>query len=48
VSGTAFGKFGEGYLRFSYASSAGEIERAIGRVKDLFTKRAPRPAVAKR
>ncbi len=48
VSGTAFGKFGEGYLRFSYASSAGEIERAIGRVKDLFTKRAPRPTAAVR
>lgn len=32
VSGTAFGALGEGYIRFSYASSKEEIERAIERV----------------
>jgi len=35
VSGTAFGKLGEGYVRFSYASSKEEIERAIERVKKV-------------
>ncbi|WP_145192488.1 pyridoxal phosphate-dependent aminotransferase [Planctomycetes bacterium Pla163] len=35
VSGTAFGALGEGYLRFSYASSKEEIERAIERVRGV-------------
>jgi aspartate aminotransferase len=32
VSGTAFGKFGEGYLRFSYANSAENISEALKRI----------------
>lgn len=33
LSGTAFGKFGEGYIRFSYACSQETIEIAIDRIK---------------
>jgi len=33
VAGTAFGSFGEGYLRFSYASSLEEIREALRRVR---------------
>jgi aspartate aminotransferase len=32
ISGTSFGIFGEGYLRFSYAASSEEIEEACGRI----------------
>jgi len=32
LSGTSFGKFGEGYIRFSYACSQETIERAIERL----------------
>lgn len=32
VAGTSFGSWGEGYVRFSYANSAENIERAIGRI----------------
>lgn len=32
LSGTAFGKHGEGYLRFSYANSIPNIEKALGRI----------------
>ncbi|PYJ57899.1 MAG: aspartate aminotransferase [Verrucomicrobia bacterium] len=34
LSGTAFGDFGEGYLRFSVANSIDNIEKALGRVGD--------------
>ncbi len=34
VSGTSFGAFGEGYLRFSYAASLEELQEAIGRLGD--------------
>ena len=34
LSGTAFGDFGEGYLRFSVANSIENIEKALGRVGD--------------
>jgi len=34
LSGTSFGRFGEGYLRFSYAASTEEIEEALRRVRD--------------
>jgi aspartate aminotransferase len=33
LSGTAFGEFGEGYLRFSYASSLEAIAEAIERIR---------------
>jgi len=32
LSGTAFGDFGEGYLRFSVANSISNIEKALDRV----------------
>jgi len=34
LSGTAFGSFGEGYLRFSYAASLDDIREALRRVKN--------------
>ena len=34
LNGAAFGKHGEGYLRFSYANSLANIEEAIRRIKD--------------
>lgn len=33
LSGTAFGQYGEGYLRFSYAASVEVIEEALGRIR---------------
>jgi aspartate aminotransferase len=35
LSGTAFGEYGEGYLRFSYANSRENIKEAIKRIKDV-------------
>src|SRR5439155_13210424 len=38
LSGTAFGDFGEGYLRFSVANSIEKIEEALDRI-DVWTKK---------
>jgi aspartate/methionine/tyrosine aminotransferase len=38
LSGTAFGSFGEGYLRFSVANSIEKIEQALDRI-DVWTKK---------
>jgi aspartate/methionine/tyrosine aminotransferase len=38
LSGTAFGEWGEGHLRFSYANSLENIEEALRRVKELVSK----------
>jgi len=38
LSGTAFGTFGEGYLRFSVANSIENIEKALDRVNDWVAK----------
>jgi len=35
LAGTSFGKYGEGYLRFSYANSVENIKKAITRVADM-------------
>ena len=35
IAGTSFGKFGEGYLRFSYANSKDNILRAIERIDKI-------------
>jgi aspartate/methionine/tyrosine aminotransferase len=35
IAGTSFGAQGEGYLRFSYANSIENIEKAINRIGDL-------------
>ena len=37
VSGTSFGAWGEGYLRFSYANSTENILEAISRIRTLLT-----------
>jgi aspartate/methionine/tyrosine aminotransferase len=34
LSGTAFGAFGEGYLRFSVANSLENLQKALGRLED--------------
>jgi aspartate/methionine/tyrosine aminotransferase len=33
LSGTAFGSYGDGYLRFSYAASLENIEEALSRIR---------------
>jgi aspartate/methionine/tyrosine aminotransferase len=35
LSGTAFGEFGEGYLRFSYANSMENIQEALRRIRGV-------------
>jgi len=35
LSGTAFGKYGDGYLRFSYANSIENIGRALDRIRTV-------------
>jgi len=35
LSGTCFGSFGEGYLRFSYANSLENIKEALSRIKNM-------------
>jgi aspartate aminotransferase len=39
IAGTSFGHMGEGYIRFSYASSTENIREALGRVKTLMASR---------
>jgi aspartate aminotransferase len=34
LAGTSFGEFGKGYIRFSYANSVENIEKAIGRMAE--------------
>ena len=41
IAGTSFGAHGEGYLRFSYAASAADIEEAIARIKAWLADHAP-------
>ena len=36
LPGTAFGPYGEGYLRFSYATTLENIDAAIERIKESF------------
>jgi aspartate/methionine/tyrosine aminotransferase len=38
LSGTAFGEWGEGHLRFSYANSPENIEEALERIRALIEK----------
>jgi len=46
LSGTAFGAFGEGYLRFSYANSYENLMEALERIA-AFLKQAPAPVQAR-
>ena len=41
VAGTSFGAHGEGFLRFSYASSIDSIEAAMARIAGYLERRAP-------
>jgi len=36
LSGTAFGEFGKGYMRFSFANSISNIEKALARMEEAF------------
>ncbi len=38
LSGTAFGHYGEGYLRLSYANSLEQLEEGIERIAELFSR----------
>lgn len=38
LTGTSFGKFGEGYLRFSYANSVENIKKALSRIEEAVAK----------
>ena len=38
LSGTAFGAYGEGYLRFSYANSYERLMEAVERIREFLTK----------
>jgi aspartate aminotransferase len=38
LSGTSFGEYGEGYLRFSYANSLENIRKALARIRDVVAK----------
>ena len=37
LSGTSFGEYGEGYVRFSYANSIENIETALTKISDMLT-----------
>jgi aspartate/methionine/tyrosine aminotransferase len=39
LSGTAFGEYGEGYIRFSYANSIENINEALNRIATTLAKR---------
>ncbi len=39
LSGTAFGKYGEGYVRLSFANSAENIRKALDRIRTFLSKR---------
>jgi aspartate aminotransferase len=43
LAGTSFGSHGEGYLRFSYANSTANIERAIERIRACLAVEAAAP-----
>lgn len=43
LSGTAFGSYGEGYLRFSYANSLENIQEALRRIRTVVQTTASRP-----
>jgi aspartate/methionine/tyrosine aminotransferase len=41
LSGTAFGRHGDGYLRFSYAASIEHIDEALCRIRELSRRWSP-------
>ncbi len=40
LPGTAFGRYGEGYLRLAYANSVENIQRALERIGEVFSRLA--------
>ena len=38
LSGTSFGAYGEGYIRFSYANSVENIQKALSKINDMVKK----------
>ena len=38
LSGTSFGKYGEGFLRFSYANSVENLQKALARISEAMAK----------
>lgn len=38
LPGTSFGKYGDGYLRLSYANSVGNIRKGLERIRDFVTR----------
>jgi aspartate/methionine/tyrosine aminotransferase len=45
LTGGAFGEYGEGYLRFSYANSLENLEEAVSRIKKAAERWAPAAAI---
>ena len=43
LSGTAFGEFGEGYLRLSYATALDQIEEALDAIAQTLGSLQPQP-----
>jgi aspartate/methionine/tyrosine aminotransferase len=41
LSGTSFGEYGEGYLRFSYANSLENLTEAVERIRNWLARRVP-------
>ncbi|HEX8983874.1 MAG TPA: pyridoxal phosphate-dependent aminotransferase [Bryobacteraceae bacterium] len=41
LSGTAFGEYGEGYIRFSYATAYEQLMEAVDRIRDFVVRHAP-------
>jgi aspartate/methionine/tyrosine aminotransferase len=39
LSGTAFGQYGDGYLRLSYANSVENIQKALERIREALARR---------
>jgi aspartate aminotransferase len=37
LAGTAFGEYGDGHLRFSYANSVENIEKALERISEMMS-----------
>ena len=44
LNGAAFGRYGEGYLRFSYANSYENLMEAVKRIENTLVKAAVSPA----
>lgn len=47
IPGIAFGQYGEGFVRLSYAASMDMIEQAMARLTDYVTKNVAEQSVSK-